>query len=443
MNPPPRRGSFGREVIVSVAFTVAMTILATGNSVAIARLSGPTGRGMYALLVAILAVSHPLVTLGLGPAITFALGRKHDAGAVWTLGMMWIGLATAISLLGATIWYFTASIWLTGSTVAVVLAAFVGTGPAIAVDFAASIYLGLRRVIAYNLVQTTQISILLVLNVMLLSRGTEFTLINYLIASSTVAVCAMIAVGLRCRPLKRPDASLRKTCRDYGPQAAMTQLGEVALLRLDYVVMTPLLTLDLIGLYAVADNITHVMAWGALIAGKMMFVQSAHDTEGSASRKRLGIVVRLLIPINILIALFAALIGPWLLPALFGEPFAASYVGLLILLPATMLKSLVAMFGTYLSGQDRQRTVVHAAVIAVILDVILILVLVPTVGWYGAAIAKSAAYFAQLIVVARAYVKQLPEDEVMQWMLKREDVAFIADWVTRNVRQLRGRGPAN
>ena len=84
----------------------------------------------------------------------------------------------------------------------------------------------------------------------------------------------------------------------------------------------------------------------------------------------------------------------------------------------------------------------HAAIIAVVIDVILILVLVPTIGWNGAAIAKSAAYFAQFIVVARAYVKQLPEDEAMQWMLKREDIAFIASWITRNVRQLRGKSTA-
>ena len=64
-----------------------------------------------------------------------------------------------------------------------------------------------------------------------------------------------------------------------------------------------------------------------------------------------------------------------------------------------------------------------------IVDVVVLLVLVPLIGWTGAAFAKVLGYFAQLILVARAYRMHEPEGERMHWILGRSDIDFLTGWV--------------
>ncbi len=428
MTTTDTKPSFGREVLVSIGFTVVMTVLATGNSVVIARLSGPEGRGLYALLVAILAVGRPFATAGLISAVTYVLGRGHPRSSVVSLVLMWVGGWVVLGAAGAGLLHVLNPFSSNTPIAMVVLASVLSAAPSMAIDLGSAVYLGARRVVAYNLVQACHVTLLVVLNLVALSYGTYWVLINYVIAASLVAIVVLAGLLRWTYPLSRPTPELRSTAFRYGRAAALAELGDVALLRLDYVVMTAFLTMDVIGLYAVADNITHVLAWGALIAGRMMFMQSAHDEDGAASRRRLGIVVRLLIPGNLILAGIAALVGPWLLPGLFGAPFAAAYTGMLILLPATLLKSLVAMFSTYLSGQNDLKPVVRASLVSVTVDVILVVTLVPAIGWHGAAIAKAFAYGVQCFVVARAYTKRLPAGETMGWILTGDDVRFMVNW---------------
>ena len=150
MTDKDTKPSFGREVLISVGFTVAMTLLATGNSVAIARLSGPEGRGMYALLVAILAVANPLITGGLVSAVTYVLGRGQPRSSVVSLVLMWTGGWLLLGLsLAAVLFLFDP---LPSQPLAsIVLAAVLSAAPSIAVGLGAAVYLGSRRVVAYNL----------------------------------------------------------------------------------------------------------------------------------------------------------------------------------------------------------------------------------------------------------------------------------------------------
>jgi O-antigen/teichoic acid export membrane protein len=429
--------SFGREVLVSMGFTVVMTVIATGNSVVIARLSGPEGRGLYALLVAILAVGRPFATAGLISAVTYVIGRGHPRSSVVSLVLMWVAGWAVLGAAGAGLLHVFNPFSSSPSVAMVVLASVLSAAPSIAIDLGSAVYLGARRVVAYNLVQACHVTLLVGLNLVALSYGTYWVLINYVIAASLVAIVVLVGLVHWTRPLTRPTPELRSTAFRYGRTAALAELGDVALLRLDYVVMTPFLAMELVGLYAVADNITHVLAWGALIAGRMMFMQSAHDKDGAASRRRLGIVVRLLIPGNLVLAGIAALVGPWLLPGLFGAPFAAAYTGMLILLPATLLKSLAAMFSTYLSGQNELKPVARASLVSVTINVILVVGLVPTVGWHGAAIAKAFAYAVQCVVVAHAYTKRLPAGETMGWILTGDDVRFMVNWFRSLLRKFR------
>src|SRR5690606_22268175 len=154
---------------------------------------------------------------------------------------------------------------------------------------------------------------------------------------------------------KLPRTSLR-----YGLRSAAVALGDAALLRIDYLIAAPIIGLAALGIYAIADQISHLMAWAGLLAGKMMLPEAAGDDDGRRSLAKLGFACRILISVLLVGALVAALLGPWLITALFGAKFAPAYWALLILLPATPAKGLHALISTWLQGRGEQQPIVRA-----------------------------------------------------------------------------------
>src|SRR5690606_31467335 len=130
--------------------------------------------------------------------------------------------------------------------------------------------------------------------------------------------------------------------------------------------------------------------------------EAAGDDDGRRSLAKLGFACRILISVLLVGALVAALLGPWLITALFGVKFAPAYWALLILLPATPAKGLHALISTWLQGRGEQQPIVRASAVAVVVESIVVVVAALTLGWLGVALAKTSAYLIQLGLSLRA-----------------------------------------
>ena len=91
-----QRGTYGRDVLVSVGFTGLIVLSALANSVVIARMVGTEGRGLYALLVAVTALAWPLAGGGLNHAATWRVGGGDDVSRVATLNHVWAALVLLV-----------------------------------------------------------------------------------------------------------------------------------------------------------------------------------------------------------------------------------------------------------------------------------------------------------------------------------------------------------
>jgi len=166
-----------------------------------------------------------------------------------------------------------------------------------------------------------------------------------------------------------------------------------------------------------------------------MVAESALDKEGVGSRVKLGIVVRLILPFMTLAVLGGAATFWYLIPLVFGEAFRESYIAFLILMPTAVCKSIQTQFSTYLTGQGHQKRVIGAGIAGVATDVVVLLILVPAIGWTGAAYAKVLGYMVQLFFVVRAYRVHEPEGERLRWLLGRSDIDFLTGWVRARLKR--------
>lgn len=441
MNEQRERGRFGRDVLQSFGFIALQAGLAIVNSIVIARMTGPEGRGLYGLAVAILALAWPLASVGQQNSTVYFLGKGRDPGPIAGLNLLLglvllpIGLAT-----GALAWNLgetlgsTGSAGSTGSTAALAVAAAAICLPA-AVHFETTRhdYLGRRRVFAYNSCQSLLTAVLLVLNLLLLGRGERWVLVT--LVSSWVGVTIVLGtVRAASRPrLRLPSRELVVEHLRHGAREAASRFSEAALMRVDTLLLAPIVGLAALGIFAIADQIANLMSWLAVAAGRMMFAHSAQDLDGGEAQRKLGLSVRLLVGFWFLCSVASVAVLWWAIPLLYTQSFSPAYLGVLLLLPAVLGKSIHSVVAPYLAGQGHQRPVMRAGLAALAIDVVLVVGLAPEFGWEAAAVAKSVAHTVQLVAVLVAYRRLYP-DRKLSLIPTRADLRSMQQWLRRRAR---------
>lgn len=447
-------------MLASFVAVAGMTLMALANSIVVARAAGPEGRGLYGLTVAIGALALPIASAGLGSATTWQLGRQQSHAQLLglthraVLASLALGLMTAgVAIGGFELGLDEAAMW-------ALLAAALALPAQVTIELARGLLLGQRRAIAYNLSSAVVIALLLALNLSSRFSAPEWVELDPAIASSTwvlanlvlanwIVAAWMVANSLR-QPSERPAPQLVRGSLSYGMRSAMVALGDAALLRVDYLVAAPFVNLAALGIYAIADQISHLMAWVGLLAGKMMLPEAASDDAGGQrSLAKLALACRLIVVVSLVGAAIAIALGQWLIALLFGPEFGDAYIALLLLLPSTLFKSLHALISTWLQGRGDQQPVVRASAISVAIEVIAVAGLAISVGWLGVAIAKTGAYAVQLglgLAALRRHRAQLPGDDGHlipggRWLITRSDVTMLWAWVAAR-KAKRGTVPA-
>ncbi|KIG19666.1 Membrane protein involved in the export of O-antigen, teichoic acid lipoteichoic acids [Enhygromyxa salina] len=319
-----------------------------------------------------------------------------------------------------------------------VLAAALALPAQVTVELGRGVALGRGRAVAYNLCSAAVIAVLLGLNLLAAGRGLpgpSWVVINLVIANWVIALVLVCMSWGRFQPAapRLVHSSLR-----YGARSAAVALGDAALLRVDYLVAAPIIGLAALGVYAIADQISHLMAWVGLLAGKMMLPEAAgDDQDATRSSNKLALACRLIVAVTLAGAVVAIIAGPWLIHALFGVAFADAYLALLILLPATLSKSLHAIIATWLQGRGDQRPIVRASAAAIAVELLAMVIFALSFGWLGVALAKAGAYMVQLglsLAALRRHRSQLPDDDGHvipggRWLLDRSDVSTLRRWL--------------
>jgi O-antigen/teichoic acid export membrane protein len=201
----------------------------------------------------------------------------------------------------------------------------------------------------------------------------------------------------------------------YGITALLFQV----MLRVDLMLLSWFRDLGEVGLYAAADKLADlglkVGTMSTRVLAPVLFAQSAHDD--ASYRRTCKVVLRAVSVFGVLGCLILALAAEPLLAIVFGEPFRAAGV-VLVLLALSLVARLVA--GTLqailsASGDHRRRTGSLAA--ALTMSVAANIALIPVYGIVGAAIARALgdAIYAGAMMGARKL--PIPRRDAASWIL--------------------------
>jgi O-antigen/teichoic acid export membrane protein len=393
-----------RDSAVSFVFfglTLALNML---TGVLVARELGARGRGELTAIMNVPALAAWVFALGAAQACAYHLARNpRDGGrlmATWLAILLPVGILSVL-LVEASIPALFAEQSAATERLARLYALTLVLG--LVSDMVIGIVLGDQDFIYFNLIRimpplTTGIAYVV------LWLTDQFTVTSALVANAALAV--VMFCGIAVRPLRRhgigaPDRQLARTTAWYGIRAHSTNFLGVVNGRLDILIMPAFLVAPLVGLYAVATNLSWIVVTVGGALASLVLPASAART-GFAARRTVLYALYATLAVSLALAVAIALVSGIAVEFLYGPGFAGSVEPLRIMLPGCVLYAAAMVLSSGLYAENRPFTAAVAQVPGLLVTVIGLPLFLPAGGITAAAIVSTTAYtlvfFAALVL---------------------------------------------
>lgn len=386
---------------VPAMITMKMLVVALGlvSSVVVARALGPTNKGIYNLVLAVSALFATIFNLGVMNGNFFYVARREmRLATAYTSTLVVVVISSA--LVAPLIVVFGSGMlhrWFGSIPEQWLLVSLLILGPlTIHSIMTQSALLSINRAVAtYALpllgLAITATGATLVLLVMDLGlAGMIWVSVVGLLLTQVAAVLILRRGG----PLiERPrPAELFKAVRWGFPLWAATLLS-VLLQRFDQLLVVHRSGPSDLGQYALAVAIGEVL-WSIDVPITTAVRFRIASGSGDDSADLIARLARLVIITMSVLCLGLAVFAHWLIPFLYSEAFGPAVPALIAYLPAVLFLSVARIVGEDL-GYQRARTdlVLLNNGVALVVNVVLLLVLLPPFGIVGASLASVGAYF--------------------------------------------------
>jgi len=396
--------TFSSQILI---FTLGLT-----TSIILARVLGPTGKGIYTLIILVPTVMLKLGSLGIEAANVYFTGSKQyktkDIISNSLLSSILLGLILILLFWGIFHLKIFHDFFISNQINPYYLWIVVLTVPlSLLSGYLRNILLGKEEIITYNklnifqsIFHLTAIVILLLIFV----QGVLGATIAYILTTIFVTLVIILFIKNFDEISLNYNRKLFKDSAKYGVKAYFGNLAQFLNYRLDMLLVAVFLTPTEVGYYSLAVGIAEKL-WmlpGAIATVLFPRISSLQDKEANNLTPR--IARHTFFIIFILSLILAILIRP-LIKILFGITFLPSVNPLLILLPGIVALSSAKTLTADMAGRGKPQFGAYSAFISLAVNIPLNLWLIPKWGIAGAAFASSVAYIIATIVVIIAFIK--------------------------------------
>jgi O-antigen/teichoic acid export membrane protein len=211
---------------------------------------------------------------------------------------------------------------------------------------------------------------------------------------------------------------------NYGSKAYLANALDFFNRKLSYFILGYFLGALDVGYFAVAIGLAE-MIW--IIPSTVSFVlfPSVASADSGSAGDLTAMSCRFVFFVSTTLCVAAAALGGIAIHILYGDPFAPSYLPLVLLLPGILLSSTGSLTSSFLAGIGK---VIYAPIInatGLVLAITLNLLLIPSFGIVGASVATSICYaYAGLLGVHffRKHSKMSLSDV---YLIKRKDISVL------------------
>jgi O-antigen/teichoic acid export membrane protein len=394
---------FWSKVMGNAGYFVAVLMLA--------RALGPTGRGTIAFITVTALVVARVAAFGVTEAtIVFSARRRDERGALLAnMVVFMLGSALIVGALACGVLLLLGDERPSGVGGPELAMLALGTLVSALVDGAAGFLLGCDRLRRLALITATASWVypLLLGTIWIASGLTVLRAAVAWVATETLRAGLLLRQSARGIGLARPRLRLLSESVRFGIRAWVGSLARFLNFRTDQILMGFLASEAALGVYAVAVNASEALLYlPAATATALLPVAARADPAHRAEQTLRAFRSVALVTGGAIV--IAALIGPLLLPAVFGSAFSDSVKPFLWLLPGALGFAATAVFSNALMASSAPGLSSVGPLVSLVVGIGLDLVLIPRFGASGAAAAASAAFLAGGAVALAVYARRSP-----------------------------------
>jgi O-antigen/teichoic acid export membrane protein len=401
----------------------ALSLISSGVLfIIISRVSGPELLGTYALAFAWLMLFQGMSSFGIPEFLMREVGayRRDAAGHVFHAMLLGLGSGfVAICLMLATVRLLGYSTYL----VQVITIASLALIPAFLNTACRSVFLALRKMHLTFMALLAEVTIVMSASVYLLlsGYGAIALIITLVVAKVTSASIALTLLYCRVLPV-RPSFNLgflMRTARTVFTFGIGSMLGMLTM-RINTIMVSEWVDIATVGHFAAATKIMEIGLIIPNLFAQLLMTRIAYsfNTQSNRDPNRFGawyqVLFAFVVPICVGGFVFAGLI----LETLFGKGFGNALWILRILMIYLLIESADSEMSVILQAAHRQRADVSCFAFNPLTNIVLNLVLLPTLGTIGAAIGRVGGVGASATLRYRLIARELTEVNWFRFALK-------------------------
>jgi O-antigen/teichoic acid export membrane protein len=214
-----------------------------------------------------------------------------------------------------------------------------------------------------------------------------------LLADGMTAMFAWVRLARRqfFRTARRPSLPLARRIAAYGLRGQVGGVMSLLNLRLDFILLTVMTSPAVLGVYAVASKFAELVRILGMALQYVFYPKFAKDTRAQAAETARRLMPRLaLLSSAIVVPLWVA--AGFVIPAFYPSAFDAAVTPTRIILLGLVLDGVAGVITGFLYGVGRPGLNSLAMAGGLAATVLLDLLLIPSFGAVGAAIASAVAY---------------------------------------------------
>jgi O-antigen/teichoic acid export membrane protein len=425
--------SFLRDISGVFGSNMLALVNALLIDIILSRQLGPEGRGLYTsiLVVPLIVVSFAL--LGIRRSAVFHLGQKvfdEDRTVSAVISLLIISSILAILISGVALLIMMPK----GLSLPMAIMALLSIPVKLILVYSGGIYIGKEQFKRSNL----QVWLPLFFNligitffVIFLKWSVLGALLSLFISNLLVSLASLSYLGRNFRISLKFDkeaiGSLARLGIVYALAVVVMQLNY----RVDLLLLQKLSTLKEVGYYSLGVAISDKLWQLPSAIGLVVMSRSANTLDEYKLNRDVARLLRLSFLLVLVTAIVLWLIIPVILPLLFGNRFIPSIPIVRWMLPGILMFVIVRILTGRFAGKGQPIILIGIFVPALILNILLNILWIPSHGGIGAAWASNVSYTAGAIILLVVYsVKmQVSMKEIVQF--RKSDFNFITIWINK------------
>lgn len=386
--------SFIKQTLTTFSTQISVVLISFIISLIISRSLGPTGYGIYSIVILISTLILNLGSLGIGISNIYFTGKGFDISQITSNSII---LSVFLGSFSALTFFVILNMFpnvLKDVDFNLLLMIIIVMPMIFLTNFFSSILLGMQKIYRYNFIIFTQnffILFLLLGFLFFIKESIFFVILAWSFASIISGIISIILINKVIKLKINFDTNLFKKTLQFGLKSYVSNIVGFLLYRIDMFIVNFFLGIVFVGYYSISVMLAETLWYLPSSVGTVILSHTLNLKE-SQSNELTPIICRNTIFITIIFAILLLIFGNHIIIAFFGNAFEPSILPLQILLIGVVAMSINKILSNELIARGMPLIGAIAALIALSINLPLNILLIPKLGLSGAALSSTIAY---------------------------------------------------